>query len=52
MNRERGVLAAGALGSLLIGIGAVGIGWLPPLFDTTVNPLLDTLRNGNAGDEQ
>lgn len=49
MNRPQGAGWTGGLGSLLLGLGAVGVGWLPPLFDTTVNPLLDALRNTDNG---
>lgn len=39
----------GALGSLLMGLGAVGVGWLPPLFDVSANRLLETLRLADGG---
>lgn len=38
-----------ALASGLLSIGAVSLGWLPPLFDTTINPILDYLRNTSNG---
>lgn len=37
------------LGVLLIGLGSVGVGWLPPLYDVHVNPLLEALRLTDQG---
>jgi hypothetical protein len=39
----------GALGATLLGYASLALGWLPPLFDTNVNPLLGFARNSQAG---
>jgi alpha-1,6-mannosyltransferase len=36
-------------GGLLLAIAGLGLGWLPPLFNTSVNPILDYLRNNDFG---
>ena len=40
---------SGFVGSLLIGLGAMGIGWLPPLADVDGNRLLAFLRLSDGG---
>lgn len=40
----------GAIGSLLLAIGALGMGWLPPLFNVDAIPLLDALRTTAFGE--
>jgi alpha-1,6-mannosyltransferase len=35
--------------SFLLAVAGIGLGWLPPLFDTSVNPILDYLRNNDFG---
>lgn len=39
-----GHAGAGLLGTTLMAVGAVGVGWLPPLFNLEVNPVLAALR--------
>lgn len=52
--QERTLLRAhglpGAIGSLVLAIGALGMGWLPPLFNLDAIPLLDALRTTAAGE--
>lgn len=52
--QERALLRAhglpGAIGSLVLAIGALGMGWLPPLFNLDAIPLLDALRTTSAGE--
>ena len=51
---ERQLLRAhglpGAIGSLLLAIGALSMGWLPPLFNVDSIPLLDALRTTTVGE--
>ncbi|MEY4322423.1 MAG: hypothetical protein RL410_204, partial [Actinomycetota bacterium] len=42
-------IATIGLGSLLLGVGATSVGWLPPLFNVSVNPVLEALRLSNFG---
>ena len=42
-------VATMAFGSLLLAIGAVSVGWLPPLFNVAVNPILEAMRLSDAG---
>ena len=37
------------LGVFLIALGAVAVGWLPPLYDVSVNPLLEAMRLTEQG---
>jgi hypothetical protein len=46
--RNRHVATMG-FGSLLLAIGAVSVGWLPPLFNISVNSILEALRASDAG---
>lgn len=52
--QERALLRAhglpGAIGSLVLAIGALGMGWLPPLFNIDAIPLLGALRTTAAGE--
>lgn len=51
---ERELLRAhglpGALGSLVLAIGALGMGWLPPLFNVEAIPVLGALRTTTVGE--
>ena len=51
---ERQLLRAhglpGGIGSLVLAIGALGMGWLPPLFNVDAIPLLGALRTTTAGE--
>ena len=51
---ERQLLRAhglpGAIGSLILAIGALAMGWLPPLFNIDQLPWLDALRMTTAGE--
>lgn len=51
---ERQLLRAhglpGAIGSLALAIGALSMGWLPPLFHVDNLPWLDALRSSSAGE--
>ena len=38
-----------ALGVFLIALGAIAVGWLPPLYDVSVNPLLEAMRLTEQG---
>lgn len=40
----------GAIGSLILAIGALSMGWLPPLFNIDQLPLLDALRLTTVGE--
>ncbi len=42
-------VALSSLGVGLIALGAIGVGWLPPLYDVTVHPLLEALRRPDEG---
>lgn len=44
-----GHAGAGLLGTTLMAVGAVGVGWLPPLFNVEVNPVLAGLRLSAGG---
>ena len=52
--QERALLRAhglpGAIGSLVLGIGALGMGWLPPLFNVDAIPLVGALRTTLVGE--
>ena len=39
----------GFLGSLLMMVAALAIGWLPPTFNLEISPLLEALRDSEAG---
>lgn len=39
----------GAIGTALVAIGALGIGWLPPSSDMLANPLVNVLRSSLSG---
>jgi hypothetical protein len=42
-------LSYAAVGAVLLGYASLSLGWLPPLFNTDVNPLLSFSRNSDAG---
>lgn len=41
---------AGAIGSLVLAIGALSMGWLPPLFKVDQLPWLEALRSSTSGE--
>lgn len=41
---------AGAIGSSVLAIGALGLGWLPPLFDVESSPVVSLLHTTSVGE--
>lgn len=49
MPRLKNQLLLSFFASTFIGIAALGLGWLPPLFNTEVNDILNFLRSNSSG---